>query len=73
MMVRSPMSDIRVCGRSAQGVRLVRMDEGTTLVSVSVADAEEVVDVPAPRAPSGDATPEAPEAEAPTDNSEPTE
>ncbi|MEI6647579.1 MAG: DNA gyrase subunit A [bacterium] len=46
MMVRSPISDIRVCGRSAQGVRLVRMDEGTTLVSVSVADAEEVVDIP---------------------------
>ncbi len=72
MMVRSPMSDIRVCGRSAQGVRLVRMDEGTTLVSVSVADAEEVVDVPAPLATS-DATPATPEAEAPTDTTEPTE
>jgi DNA gyrase subunit A len=46
MMVRSPISDIRVCGRSAQGVRLVRMDEGTTLVSVSIADAEEVTDIP---------------------------
>ena len=46
MMVRSPISDIRVCGRSAQGVRLVRMDEGTTLVSVSIADAEEVADIP---------------------------
>jgi DNA gyrase subunit A len=44
MMVRSPISDIRVCGRSAQGVRLVRMDEGTTLVSVSIADAEEVAE-----------------------------
>jgi DNA gyrase subunit A len=42
MMVRSPVSDIRVCGRSAQGVRLVRMDEGTVLVSASIADAEEV-------------------------------
>jgi DNA gyrase subunit A len=72
MMVRSPMSDIRVCGRSAQGVRLVRMDEGTTLVSVSVADAEEVVDVPAPRA-SSDASPVTPEVEAPTDTTEPTE
>jgi len=46
MMVRSPVSDIRVCGRSAQGVRLVRMDEGTVLVSASIADAEEV-EVPA--------------------------
>jgi DNA gyrase subunit A len=46
MMVRSPVSDIRVCGRSAQGVRLVRMEEGTALVSASIADAEEV-EVPA--------------------------
>jgi DNA gyrase subunit A len=74
MMVRSPVSDIRVCGRSAQGVRLVRMDEGTTLVSASIADAEEVVDVPVPRATS-DAAPATPEAEteAPTENTEPTE
>jgi hypothetical protein len=48
------------------------MDEGTTLVSVSVADAEEVVDVPAPRA-SSDASPVTPEVEAPTDTTEPTE
>ncbi len=72
MMVRSPVSDIRVCGRSAQGVRLVRMDEGTTLVSASIADAEEVVDVPVPLATS-DTSPETPEAEAPTDTTEPTE
>jgi DNA gyrase subunit A len=51
MMVRSPISDIRVCGRSAQGVRLVRMDEGTMLVSVSIADAEEIADIPSPIAP----------------------
>ena len=42
MMVRSPVSDIRVCGRSAQGVRLVRLGEGASLVSVSIADAEDV-------------------------------
>ena len=41
MMVRSPVSDVRICGRSAQGVRLVRLDEGATLVSVSIADAED--------------------------------
>ncbi len=48
MMVRSPVSDVRACGRSAQGVRLVRLDENATLVSVSIADAEEVDDVPVP-------------------------
>jgi len=41
MMVRSPVSDVRICGRSALGVRLVRLGEGATLVSVSIADAEE--------------------------------
>lgn len=41
MMIRSPVNEIRACGRAAQGVRLVRLDEGTTLVSVSSADADE--------------------------------
>ncbi|HNX34237.1 MAG TPA: DNA gyrase subunit A [Kiritimatiellia bacterium] len=51
MMVRSPVSDVRICGRAAQGVRLVRLDEGAMLVSVSIADADEVDDVPAAPAP----------------------
>ncbi len=42
LMVRSPVSDIRICGRSAQGVRLVRLGDNATLVSVSIADAEDV-------------------------------
>ncbi|MBQ9431698.1 MAG: DNA gyrase subunit A [Kiritimatiellae bacterium] len=46
MMVRSPVADIRVCGRSAQGVRLVRLSDGAKLVSVSIADAEEVPENP---------------------------
>jgi DNA gyrase/topoisomerase IV subunit A len=70
MMVRSPISDIRVCGRSAQGVRLVRMDEGTTLVSVSIADAEEVADIPVPVAVLESS---ASDAETPTETSETTE
>ncbi|MBO7655450.1 MAG: DNA gyrase subunit A, partial [Kiritimatiellae bacterium] len=41
LMVRSPVTDIRKCGRSAQGVRLVRLDEGAKVVSVSIADPEE--------------------------------
>ncbi len=41
MMVRSPVSDVRICGRAAQGVRLVRLDADATLVSVSIADADD--------------------------------
>ena len=40
-MVRSAVSEFRVQGRSAQGVKLVRLSEGATLVSVSVCEAEE--------------------------------
>ena len=40
-MVRSAVSDFSVQGRMAQGVKLVRLSDGATLVSVSVCDAEE--------------------------------
>ncbi len=40
-MVRSPVDQIGVYGRSAQGVRLVRLSEGATLVSVSVCEGED--------------------------------
>ena len=40
-MVRSPVDQIGVYGRSAQGVRLVRLSEGAKLVSVSVCEGEE--------------------------------
>ena len=39
-MVRSAVSDFRVQGRQAQGVKLVRLSEGATLVSVSVCEGE---------------------------------
>ena len=42
LMVRQRVVDITVVGRGAQGVRLVRLTEGATLVSVSVVAAEEV-------------------------------
>ena len=41
MMVRSPVSDVRICGRAAQGVILVRLDADATLASVSIADADD--------------------------------
>ena len=40
-MVRSPVAQFNVQGRSAQGVKLVRLSEGATLVSVSVCEGEE--------------------------------
>jgi DNA gyrase subunit A len=39
-MVRSAVSDFSVQGRMAQGVKLVRLSEGATLVSVSVCEGE---------------------------------
>ena len=47
-MVRSAVSDFSVQGRMAQGVKLVRLSEGATLVSVSVCEGEEEADKPAP-------------------------
>jgi DNA gyrase subunit A len=43
MMVRSPIRDIRVIGRNTQGVRLINLDEGDTLVSASAVEAEPAV------------------------------
>ena len=40
-MVRSPVSQFNVQGRMAQGVKLVRLSEGATLVSVSVCEGAE--------------------------------
>ncbi len=40
-MVRSPVNQIGVVGRAAQGVRLVRLSEGAKLVSVSVCEGAE--------------------------------
>ena len=65
MMVRSPVSDVRVCGRAAQGVRLVRLDEGAALVSVSIADADDVEESATPEPTPDTPVPEASAAEAP--------
>jgi len=43
MMVRSPISDVRVIGRNTQGVRLINLEENDTLVSASAVEAEPVV------------------------------
>ncbi|MBR1921159.1 MAG: DNA gyrase subunit A [Kiritimatiellae bacterium] len=47
-MVRSAVADFSVQGRMAQGVKLVRLSEGATLVSVSVCEGEDAEQDPAP-------------------------
>ncbi|MDD2599774.1 MAG: DNA gyrase subunit A [Kiritimatiellae bacterium] len=47
MMVRSPVDGISLVGRAAKGVRLVRLEEGYTLVSVSTVAAEDDEELPA--------------------------
>ncbi len=40
-IIRTPVSDIRMCGRATQGVRLMRVGEGSRIVAVARAEAEE--------------------------------
>jgi DNA gyrase subunit A len=60
IMMRTKISEIRSTGRNAQGVRLMKLDEGDKLVAIAKIDAEET---PAGEAPTGDATPEPPTSE----------
>jgi len=58
MMVRSPVSDIRIIGRNTQGVRLINLDESDALVSASVVEPEQ--DAPAVDASLNEPPPPAP-------------
>ena len=40
-IIRTPVDDIRLCGRATQGVRLMRLSEGSHIVAVARAEAEE--------------------------------
>ena len=60
IMMRSKISEIRETGRNAQGVRLIKLDDGDKLVAMAKIDAEET---PAGEAPTDGATPEPPPAE----------
>src|SRR5258706_636460 len=42
ILMRTPVGQIRETGRNAQGVRLIRIDEGDRLVAMARVDAEEV-------------------------------
>ncbi len=43
-IIRMPVADVNVYGRAAQGVRVMRLAEGTKVISLARADAEEVED-----------------------------
>ena len=59
-MVRSPVAQFNVYGRYSQGVKLVRLSEGASLVSVSVCEGDDGDDADAPDA-GGDDAPAAPQ------------
>ena len=70
-MIRTPVSDIRVCGRATQGVRLMRIGENSRVVGVARAQAEEETpDASAPVPETGDAGPDADGASAPGETDE---
>ena len=69
-VIRTPVEDIRVCGRATQGVRLMRVAEGSRIVAVARAEKEEEAAEEETAEPDPDALPEeapAPETEQSTD------
>ncbi|MCR5414702.1 MAG: DNA gyrase subunit A [Kiritimatiellae bacterium] len=73
-MVRTAVAQFSVQGRMAQGVKLVRLSEGATLVSVSVCEGEEEESVPAAAENAAEgAAPESAEGAAPGDAQPPQE
>jgi DNA gyrase subunit A len=41
MLIRSPVKEVRVIGRNTQGVRLINLEEGDSLVSVTTVEGED--------------------------------
>ena len=67
-VIRTPVEDIRVCGRATQGVRLMRVAEGSRIVAVARAEKEEEAAEEEAAESNPDALPEeAPETEQSTD------
>jgi DNA gyrase subunit A len=57
ILMRTRINEIRETGRNAAGVRLIRVDEGDTLVAMAKIDAEDVVEQKAMEISEGDAVP----------------
>ena len=54
VVIRMGMEDIRVCGRSSQGVRLIRMDEDMKVISMTcTAKDDELAAEPGTEPPAG--------------------
>jgi DNA gyrase subunit A len=51
ILIRTKVAEIRQTGRDAQGVRLIKLDEGDKLVAMAKVDAEEVEQPPADEKP----------------------
>ena len=41
VVIRMPVSDINIYGRSTQGVRVMRLDEGSSVISIEKVTREE--------------------------------
>ena len=40
-IIRTPASDVRLCGRNTQGVRVMKLQEGSRVIGVARAEKEE--------------------------------
>ena len=69
-IIRARAADVRLCGRTTQGVRIMRLSEGSTVVGVCRAEKEE--EEPAEDIPeTGEDAPEAEASEAPAETETP--
>lgn len=62
LLIRTRVSEVRTMGRTAAGVNFVRLQEGASLATFSLAPAEETEEAPAPAAPEVAPAEPAPEA-----------
>jgi DNA gyrase subunit A len=44
-IIRTPAADVRLCGRNTQGVRVMKLQEGSKVIGVARAEKEEETDV----------------------------
>jgi len=64
VIIRTHCGDISIYGRAAQGVKLMNLDEGASVISIAITDHEEEPEEPVATPEAADPTPDAP-AEAP--------